>query len=166
MNRIKKAILSGLGTGYLPIAPGTWGSAAVAVIFLAVAWGSGGRWYCVSGTMLVMAVLASVACVKLGRFCEEAYGKKDASQCTIDEWAGQGVSYFLLPLGSGNIDYLLAAAVGFFVFRIFDIIKPPPGRRFEKLPFGWGVLLDDIVAGIYANIASQLILRLWLLEVF
>ena len=76
MDWLKKAIVTGLGTGYLPVAPGTWGSAAVVGIFLAVAAGSDGRAHCVAGTMAIVAVLSSVGCVRLGRFAEQTFGKR------------------------------------------------------------------------------------------
>ncbi len=164
MNKLGKFIISGLGTGYLPIAPGTWASAATCVVFLAVAWGSQGRWYCVSGTMAVIAAAAAVACVAAGPLAERIYGQKDPSQCTLDEWAGQAITLLLLPLGAGWAGWLTVAAVAFVAFRLFDIIKPPSARALEKLPKGWGVLLDDIVAGIYANFTAQLLLRFWLLN--
>jgi len=169
MDKLNKLIVSGMGTGYLPIAPGTWGSAAVTALFLLAAWASGGRWHCVSGTMLVIVVSAGVACVALGKFAEKAYGRKDPSQCTIDEWAGQAVTYLLMPpflctASFGWAHWLFVAALGFVAFRIADIIKPPPARKLEKLPAGWGVLLDDLASGIYANLTCQVILRLWLLE--
>ncbi len=164
MKKIKKLIVTGLGTGYLPLAPGSWGSLAVSVIFLGVVWGSPGHWYCVSGTMLLLSAAAAIACVLLGPFCERTYGKKDPGPCTIDEWAGQGLTYLLLPLSGGYRAWLTVAALGFVVFRIFDIVKPPPARRLEKLPAGWGILLDDLVAAVYANLTCQLILRLWLLK--
>jgi len=163
---MRKLIVTGLGTGYLPVAPGTWGSASVAGLFLAVGWGplgaAGGFW--TAGTMLAVAVAASVACVALGAFAESAFGRKDPSECTIDEWAGQAVAYFLLPVGSGPRGLLIATAAGFVAFRLFDIVKPPPARRVEKLRAGWGILVDDLVAGVYANVACQLLLRLWLLR--
>jgi len=162
MGALKKMIVTGLGTGYLPVAPGTWGSAAVCVIFLAAALGSGGRMVCISGTMAVVALLSAVTAVWLGRFAERTFGKKDPSRCTIDEWAGQAVALIALPLPDGPLlrGCLIAAAVAFVAFRFFDIVKPPPARRMEKLPHGWGVLLDDLVAGVYANVVAQLVLRL------
>lgn len=160
MNTIRKAIVTGLGTGYLPIAPGTWGSGVVAAVFLLVAFGSGGRGVCVWSTMAIVVAASSVACVALGAFTQTCFGRKDPSQCTIDEWAGQAMTYILLPLGAGMGDWLVVAAVGFVTFRVFDITKPPPARQLEKLPLGWGVLADDLAAGVYANIASQLLLRL------
>ncbi len=156
---VRAFTLSGLGTGYLPIAPGTWGSAAACLVFLAVAWGSGGRGVCINGTLIVVAALASVACVVWGRHCEEYFGRKDPHQCTIDEWAGQSIALMFLPLGASWGGWLLAAAVAFVAFRVFDVLKPPPARQLERLPRGWGVLLDDIAAGVYANIAAGLLLR-------
>ncbi|MBT3201065.1 MAG: phosphatidylglycerophosphatase A, partial [Phycisphaerales bacterium] len=89
---------------------------------------------------------------------EKAFGKKDPSQCTADEWAGQALTMLALPMiGPGA---WITCLVGFGMFRLFDITKPPPVRQLEKLPQGWGVLVDDLAAGVYANIASQLILRL------
>ncbi len=163
LNWLRKAMVTGLGTGYMPIAPGTWGSAAVTLIFLAVAFGADSRAICVFTTMAIVVVVSSIVCVALGGFAESAYGKKDASQCTIDEWAGQALTYMFLPLSSEPIKLLAVAGVGFFAFRLFDIVKPPPARQLEKLPRGWGVLTDDLAAGVYANITAQLILRLWFL---
>ncbi len=165
MNRLKKTIVSGLGTGYLPIAPGTWASGAVGIIFFVTAWVSGGRWYCTTGTLVAIFALASVGCIVLGRFAEETWGKKDPRICTLDEWAGQAITYLLLPLGAGGPrEVLMAATVGFVTFRILDITKPFPARRAEKLSAGWGVLLDDLIVGVYANLASQLLLRSGLLD--
>ena len=163
MNSLRKFLVTGFGTGYLPVAPGTWGSAAVAGIFLLVCWGSGGKLLCVDGTMTAILIASCVACVALGRFTEQAFGKKDPGQCTIDEWAGQAIALSGMPLGAGLGRWAIIAAVAFAAFRLFDIVKPPPARRLEKLPHGWGVLLDDLAAGIYANIAAQLVLRLCIL---
>ena len=164
MNRARKFLVTGLGTGYLPLAPGSWASAAVCGIFLLVAWGSAGRAVCVSGTMAAVALLASAACVALGRFTEAAFGRKDPRQCTADEWAGQAIALLLLPLGTTWRDRLIVAGAAFFLFRLADVVKPPPARLLEKLPGGWGILLDDLAAGVYANVACQLLLRLWLLR--
>ena len=166
-NLLRKFIITGAGTGYLPVAPGTWGSAAVCGVFLLAAWGSGGKWHCAGGTMLAIAVLATVGCVALGRFAEQAFGKKDPSRCTLDEWAGQAVALLVIPTThpswSAWLGWLVAAGAAFLAFRLFDILKPFPARRLEKLPFGWGIVADDLVAGVYANFAAQLVLR-WALQ--
>ena len=164
MNKFAKVIVTGLGTGYLPIAPGTWGSGAACVVFLAaVLLTGGGLWLNVA--MLAVLVVSSTTCVALGRQTQEAFGRKDPSQCTIDEWAGQVVALLFLPLGAAATLPLwqggaIAAATAFVAFRVFDIFKPPPARAMEKLPLGWGVLLDDLIAGLYANLAAQIFLRL------
>ena len=131
----------------------------MAGVFLAAARLSGGDPVSVGAVMGVLAVLASVGCVATGRFAEAAFRKKDARRCTADEWAGQGLTYFLLPVGVNWMDWGIVAGVGFLCFRVMDIVKPPPARRLEKLPHGWGVLLDDLVAAVYANIAAQISLR-------
>ena len=113
--------------------------------------------------MIVLAVAASTGCVAFGRFTEEAFGRKDPPQCTLDEWAGQGVALLLLPRGTHLVQWGIIAAVAFGAFRIFDIIKPPPARSLERLPHGWGILADDLVAGVYANILAQVLLRWWVL---
>ena len=157
---VRKAVVTGLGTGYLPVAPGTWGSAGACGAFLAVAFATRGNQLCVTGAMVVLAVVATLACGLLGRFAEKAFGRKDPSQVTIDEWAGQALALCLLPMGAGPTDWLIAAGVAFAAFRAFDIVKPPPVRQLEKIPYGWGVVADDLAAGVYANLAAQLVLRL------
>ncbi|MCJ7544806.1 MAG: phosphatidylglycerophosphatase A [Phycisphaerae bacterium] len=166
---LRKLILSGGGLGYLPLAPGTWASLAPCAAFLLLAWAVGGgqagaigsgEWL-VAAAMVALAVLSGLACVVLGQFAERAFGKKDSRRCVIDEYAGQAVTLVGLPLWAGG-SLVLPPAVAFLAFRAMDIIKPPPGRRLERLPFGWGVLLDDVVAGVYANVLCQLILRVGL----
>jgi len=174
MNVLRKLIVTGFGTGYMP-ASGTWGSLVTVAIFLAVVWvglcvDTHGHMPCSLGTvwpmlqwaMLVTAVLASVACVWLGDFTERTWKKKDPKQCTVDEVAGQAVALIGMPILHGHSYWqglLITAAVCFVLFRVMDILKPFPARRFEKLPKGWGVLLDDLMAGVYANIVAQIVLR-------
>lgn len=166
----RKLIVTALGTGYLP-ASGTWGSLVTVVIFLLTAWACGlgassklsfGP-VTVNIVLAVTAVLASVACVALGDFTERAWQQKDHKYCTIDEVAGQAVALLALPINGEPRSWFIVAGLAFVLFRIFDIIKPFPARRFERLPKGWGVLLDDLMAGVYANIAAQLVIRLFLL---
>src|SRR3972149_6255355 len=97
---LRKLIVSGLGTGYLPIAPGTWASAVPCAIFVLLAWAArgGGAEALVAAGMGMLAVLSSAACVALGPFAEAAYGRKDPSRCVIDEWAGQALALVGLPL--------------------------------------------------------------------
>jgi phosphatidylglycerophosphatase A len=156
--RANKFLLSGLGTGYLPIAPGSWASLAVALLYL-LAWRVWRGWP-VHVAMVCLAIAAGAVCVALGRLAETAFGRKDPRQCTADEWAGQAVALAGLPVGLAWPQALLTAGVSFVAFRVLDIVKPPPARRLERLALGWGVLADDLAAGVYANLISQLILRL------
>lgn len=80
-------------------------------------------------------------------------GKVDPREVVIDEVMGMVVTLAFLPLNPKTI------GIGFLLFRIFDIIKPFPVRRSEKLPGGWGIVMDDVIAGIYANVGLRLILR-------
>ena len=163
-DRLKRLLVTGLGTGYLPVAPGTWGSAAIAAVFAGVCLLSGNDASVVNGVIGGVLLLSSVVCIALGGFAEEAFGKKDPGKCSIDEFAGQSLAYLGVPMavaGLGTAFSAMAlAAGGFAAFRFFDILKPPPARQIEKLPRGWGVLCDDLVAGLYANIVSQLVWRL------
>ena len=156
----RRLLITGLGTGYLPMAPGTWGSAGACAVYLVVAMAAGGRQACLTGTMVLLAAGATVACGLLGPSIAAAFGRKDPSQCTLDEWAGQAVALMVLPVAGGWRAWLAAAGAAFLAFRVFDILKPPPIRQLERLPGGWGVVADDLAAGVYANVVVQLILRL------
>lgn len=157
-----KMIISGFGTGYLRPAPGTWASAAVAAICFALLYATGGNAATVNLSLAAIVIAATVGCIALGPFAERTYGRKDPSECTIDEWAGQALALLALPLGTTIANWAIAVGVGLAAFRFFDILKPPPVRQLERLKAGWGVVADDLMAGIYANIIAQLILRLLL----
>lgn len=159
MSSLKTLLITGLGTGYVPVAPGTAGSAAAAGAFLIAAGLCGGSVACTSACMAVLAAAATAGCVALGPFAEERFGRRDPGPCTLDEWAGQAVACLLLPLGSGWSGRLAAAAMAFVAFRAFDIAKPPPVRRMERFSGGWGIVADDLAAGVYANVAAQIALR-------
>ncbi len=159
MNWLRKLLVSGFGTGWLPVAPGSWGSAAVAATWLAICWGSHADERLLTGAMAGVIVVFSAVCVGLGRFAEKAYGRKDPSQMVADEWAGQALTLLCLPVGVGLGQHAIVAGVAFLSFRVFDIVKPPPARQFEALPAGWGMLLDDLMAGVYANVVCQVVLR-------
>lgn len=167
MNKLfKKFIASGLFLGYMKPAPGTWGSAGACSVYLLLRWGLGEDPVTLTVAMIAIAILSTFACIWLGDFVEEAWGKKDPSKCTIDEWAGQAVTMFFLPCYDNWTMTLVAVGVAFFAFRIFDIIKPPPARQAERFSKGVGVVADDLIAGLYACIVTLLILncllpRIW-----
>jgi phosphatidylglycerophosphatase A len=91
--------------------------------------------------------------INVGTKFETKYGK-DPAQCTIDEFVGTWISYIALPKTIGII------VVTFFLWRILDIIKPPPARNLEKLKGGMGIMIDDVVSGLYTLIIMHLVVYL------
>jgi len=108
-------------------------------------------------------LLASLAAVKFGPWALARYDSPDPKPFVLDEFAGQWTALLVLPgLAGGTPAEIALILLGqFLLFRILDVIKPPPARQFERLPQGWGVLTDDLMAGIYANLAGQIVWRLW-----
>jgi len=142
-DRLVKVLASALGLGRLPVAPGTWASAAAAGVYLGVRVWAGPCWSAILWAAL--AVVAAVGLIVCAR-AEAAYGKKDPGQFVLDEVAGQWLTCLLFWWRSP----LATAIAAFAAFRLFDIAKPPPVRQLEKLPGGWGVMSDDLAAGLYA----------------
>ena len=137
-----KAFASGFFSGYSPVASGTVGSAV------------GLAFYFIPGfeqahVILPLCVLVYFLGVKTADEMEKVYGQ-DPGEVTIDEVLGMWVSLLFLP------KQLLIAVIAFFLFRIFDIVKPFPARHFDNTPGGAGVMLDDVICGIYANLLLQL----------
>ena len=132
--------------GRLRPAPGTWGS--VAALLMGIGLASAGSWILEIGVVIVC-IIGVVASQRY----ELATGRKDASEVVIDEVAGQWIALLVVPL---QWQWVLAA---FALFRLFDIMKPGPVRMAEALPGGWGVMADDIVAGVLA--AACLLTAQW-----
>jgi phosphatidylglycerophosphatase A len=159
-------LITGFYTGYLKPAPGTWGSAGAVGAFALAHWLSGGNPAVMIPVLAVIAVLASVGCIAFGQKAERHFGEKDPGQVNLDEWAGQAVALIALPpppemvhpwLGWPSVAWTMIFA--FLAFRVFDILKPFPAGRSQKLPAGWGIVIDDLIAGVYANILCQILLR-------
>jgi len=132
--------------GHLRPAPGSWGSAAALVIAAGLA--------SLSGWLLEAALVAvCIAGIRAADVYERVTGHKDASPVVIDEVAGQWIALLAVPL---DWRWWLAA---FVAFRVFDILKPGPVRLAERLPGGYGVMADDIVAGALA--AAVLLVIQW-----
>lgn len=156
---MKRLLTSCFGLGFLPVAPGTWGSLFPVVIFIAMNL-LGFSTVTVSIVMLLMVVTASFICVKLAPFVITQTSKDDPSEIVIDEVGGQGLTFIGINMAHGWM-ILLIAILGFILFRFFDISKLWPIRKLERLPKGWGILADDLLAGIYAAIVLQAIIRIW-----
>jgi len=138
--------------GYSPVAPGTAGSLGCAVlVWLFVPEVT--HWS--SPLAIGLAVLSTLAFIALAMWAADHAERQlghDASLIVIDEYAGYVVSILLLPKSL----FVLGAA--FLLFRVLDIFKPFPARRTEALPGGVGIVMDDVVAGIYTNILLRVML--------
>jgi phosphatidylglycerophosphatase A len=153
-DRIARFTATGLATGYSPVAPGTAGSllALLALWFLHparpvfLAWGL--------GLLFPLGVWAS------GRVEREEVqkGRKhDPSIVNVDEIMGMGMSVVFLPVSVPKV-WLFG---GFVLFRFFDIVKPFPINRSQRLPGGWGIMMDDVIAGIFANVVLRVLVGIF-----
>ena len=167
MQNIKRLAASCFGLGWLPFAPGTWGSLPTTIVFIVMC--------CfqtptplILAVMTALAVIGIIVCIRFTPFVIAATGDEDPSEVVADEFAGQAITFLFVPfLGMDLLlarHYLATAAAGFFLFRAFDTLKPWPSNKLEKLPKGWGVLADDLMAGVYAGVALIICARLGWLE--
>jgi len=156
----KRLFTSYLGLGWLPVAPGTWGSLAPAVVFGLLCY-FGAPKFITWIILCLLALDAATICVWFSPAVIEELGDKDPREIVVDEVAGQALAY-LGAYAVGGREIIVTAAVGFLAFRLFDIVKPWPCRQLEKLPAGWGILADDLMAGVYAAVVLQICARLWI----
>lgn len=147
---IKRLLTSCLGLGWMPIAPGTWGSIPPVVLFVAL--------NIFNVPVVITAILLFVLVTDFSTFCVmfspasiEATGRKDPGEVVADEVAGQSLVFLIVSFVSFE-NFYIAGLAGFLCFRFFDITKIWPACALEKLPAGWGILLDDLAAGIYAGL--------------
>jgi phosphatidylglycerophosphatase A len=144
-DRASVFLATGLSVGNSPFAPGTFGSLlGIPICFGLAELG-------VAGSLAGIAAFVLLA-VRLAGRAEQLIGKKDASAIVIDEVAGMLVTLAGLPLTPLNL------TAGFALFRVLDVIKPFPARQIDRnMAGGWGVVLDDVVAGVYTNIFLRVI---------
>lgn len=149
MKKLCEILAAGMGLGFLPKAPGTFGSLWGLAIYYAFAhvWPQSQLWW-VASTLIVTVVSVVIADV-----AEKSWGTKDDQRIVIDEVAGIWATYAFVPIFSWwNL------VLGFALFRLFDVTKPYPARWVQdRFPGGLGVVADDTVAGIYAGLVLLLI---------
>jgi phosphatidylglycerophosphatase A len=157
------------GVGYLPLAPGTWGS-LVGIGVYALVRGAAMKFFFDAGAgrnfnlfhvyygVIAIELVAIFAISLVGTWAasrtEKLSGKKDPGKVVIDEVAGQFIALIPVPFILGTAWW--AAILAFILFRFFDIVKPYPARRLESLEAGLGIMADDIIAGVYAAIVVAL----------
>jgi phosphatidylglycerophosphatase A len=165
--------LATCGVGFMPLAPGTWGSAVGVGIYVLVGWSASliFAWLTRYGVEarqfeafrttfeLFVVIAVTLAGTWAATRCERLLRRKDPGAVVIDEVAGQLITFLFVPRDAG----LWALVAGFFAFRLFDIWKPYPINRLEALESGLGVMADDVLAGAYAATLMSLLASLYLL---
>ena len=143
------------GVGRLRPGPGTWGSAAAAAIWYFAARAAHLNGWILAVVTVAAAVAVTVIGIPAASIVERESGRTDPGFVVIDEVAGQW-----LVLAAASLDWG-HALVGFALFRIFDIVKPPPARQLERLHGGTGIMLDDLAAGIYGALVMLAVRHWW-----
>ena len=148
------AVATFFGIGYLKPGPGTFGSIAALLMWAAVVVIRHPSLQAMVIVLLVWIALAIAAGIPAATIVERESGGHDPQFVVIDEVAGQWIALLFSPADWRH------ALIALVLFRLFDIVKPFPVRRLERLPGGWGIVFDDVAAGLYA-LGSASLLRIW-----
>jgi len=141
-NKIIILLATGLYTGYSPKAPGTMGSILAILIYLLID----------KNIFLIYTIILILSSFYIGGKAEKIFKEKDCQKIVIDELVGMSIALLFIP---NNYFYILLA---FILFRIFDVYKIYPANKIEKLKGSIGLIGDDIIAGVYANLIIQIII--------
>jgi phosphatidylglycerophosphatase A len=143
-NKLIKIFATGFGSGYFPVASGTAGSLVALALY-------GLIFYRHDTAFIITTFLLLPVSVYFCGAAEALFGKKDDSRIVLDEIVGQWVSIIFLPKS------LALMILAFFIFRVFDVVKPF-FRRVQNLPGGYGIVIDDVLAGMLTNLALRLLI--------
>lgn len=146
MDQFYKLIATSLGIGYLPKAPGTWGALFAMIICIVLA-----KYSLLNNSILLFGIVIFTALGTLASYKLANQWGKDPSITVIDEVVGYWVAIVFIPF------HLYTFIAAFALFRLFDIAKPFFIRKLEALPYGFGVMADDLLAGVYANLCLQVL---------
>jgi phosphatidylglycerophosphatase A len=148
MSESARWLATGFGAGYVPLAPGTAGSAVGLLLFWPMA---PLPWTYPAVACAAVSVTGALAAAHVA----DRVGLKDPGIVVVDEIVGMWVALIAVPFS------LLTAAAAFVLFRAMDVLKPWPARDLERLPGGWGIVADDLAAGVYANLLLRVGLLVW-----
>jgi len=144
LQRLALLVATVMGVGYAPFAPGTFGTAAGLLLWAVLP---------TAPAVQALAILALFAVGSWsGSVAERHFGRTDPGQVVVDEVMGMLITLFMIPVGWWG------AVAGFLIFRVADVLKPFPANRLERLPGGFGVMADDAMAAVYANVALRVAL--------
>jgi len=138
------SIATFFGAGLLKPGPGTWGSIAAVLLWAAFALVAHPPAISLLVVLMIGIAISLVLGVPAATIAARESGRHDPGFVVIDEVAGQWIALLFCPADWGH------AIVALVLFRLFDILKPPPARQLERLPAGWGIVFDDVAAGLYA----------------
>lgn len=141
-----RKMATAFGLGDIPKAPGTFGTLAGIPIVIGLSFIGNNYFY------LIFTAIFFIFSIYISNEAEEIYKEKDAQNIVIDEVLGYMVTMFLVPVN------ILTVILGFILFRFFDITKIPPIRNLQNIKGGFGVVIDDFLAGVFANIILQCII--------
>jgi phosphatidylglycerophosphatase A len=144
-----------LGIGLIGPGPGTWASLAAAALWFFAARAAHPSLLGLAFATAMAAVVVTAIGVPAASIVERESGREDPGHVVIDEVAGQWFALVLCPVDIGHV------VLAFGLFRLFDIVKPWPARRLERLHGGLGIMMDDVAAGIYALVAGLIVHRWW-----
>jgi phosphatidylglycerophosphatase A len=143
------------GAGFGKPGPGTWGSVATVLLWAAYAWFAHPSPHALLTALAILIVAGLAIGIPAATIVARESGRKDPQIVVIDEVAGQAITLLFCPFDWKH------ALIALILFRAFDMTKPFPVRQLENLPEGWGIVLDDVAAGLYALGVASLI-RIWL----
>jgi phosphatidylglycerophosphatase A len=141
---MRKLLATFFGIGWIPGWTGTYAS----VVTAAMAWGAyelGAPWW----SLVAAATVVTVVGIVVGKGAQEDFGAKDPQEFVLDEVAGMLIAAGALWLPQSDVPWA-TTVLALFWFRVTDILKPPPARQLERLPGGWGIVMDDVAAGAMA----------------
>lgn len=153
MQKLKPILGSFFYAGFLPNAPGTWGSffALFPIYFIGIYT----PWY----GIVLFTILCSLITIWVSEECERVWGG-DPSPLVMDEFAGQGMTFIAISFSASLSYNILLLVAGFVFFRFFDIKKPLGVNELQRLPGGFGILVDDLLAGFYAFLCLKALIFL------
>ncbi len=153
-------VATGLGVGFIPFGPGTWGSALGLLMVYGAVEKYGSNVLLLQNLIIALSIVTAAIGIWAGTRAEKILDRKDAGQVVIDEVCGQVMSFaFLAPyLARLGSHWRWWMVVGFVLFRLFDMFKPYPINKLQDLQGGFGVMMDDVLAGVYAAAALSLLL--------